>query len=222
MKKKTKPIVKSYAVFGLGKFGQSVALELSQMGADVLAVDIDEERVAEVANDVTCAVRADICDAKTMETLGIAGMDGVIVAITGSMHASVMGVIIAKEAGVPYVFAKAQDEVHVKILEKLGADKVLIPEKESGISVAHSVMAGSFVDFIELSERVCMIELRPKREWIGKTLRQLDLRRKERVNIIAVRENGEIDAMPDPDRALTAQMNLLVMVDERDVTRLYE
>lgn len=222
MSKKNRPAKKSYAVFGLGKFGQSVAVELANMGADVLAVDIDEERVAEIANQVTCAVRADICDAGTMANLGISNMDGVIVAITGSMHASVMGTIIAKEAGVPYVFAKSQDDVHTKILSKLGADRVLIPEKESGVSVAHSVMAGSFIDFIELSERVRMIELRPKSEWIGKSLRQLDLRRKEHINIIAVREKGEITATPDPDKALTADMNLLVIVDERDVSKLYE
>jgi len=222
MAKKNKPTKKSYAVFGLGKFGQSVALELSRMGADVLAIDIDEERVAEVADDVTCAVKADICDAGTMATLGIGNMDGVIVAITGSMHASVMGTIIAKEAKVPYVFAKSQDDIHSKILEKLGANKVLIPEKESGVSVAHSVMAGTFIDFIELSERVRMIELKPKNEWIGKTLRQLDLRRKSRINIVAVRENGEVCPTPDPDKPFTEDMSMLVMVDERDIHRLYE
>jgi len=188
----------------------------------VLAIDIDEERVAEVADFVTCAVKADICDAGTMATLGIKNMDGVIVAITGSMHASVMGTIIAKEAGVPYVFAKSQDDIHSKILKKLGADKVLIPEKESGVSVAHSVMAGSFVDFIELSEKVRMIELKPKSEWLGKTLRDLDLRKRSRINIVAVREGGEICPTPDPDKPLTTAMTLLVMVDERDVKRLYD
>ena len=148
MKKKVDVTHKSYAVLGLGKFGSSVAEELSRTGADVLAVDCNEERVAELADKVTCAVKADVCDTGTMATLGLSNMDGVVVAITGSIHASVLGTILAKEAGVPYVMAKSQDEVHSKILEKVGADKVLIPEKESGISAAHAIMSGTFMAFI--------------------------------------------------------------------------
>ena len=222
MKKKVDVTHKSYAVLGLGKFGSSVAEELSRMGADVLAVDCNEERVAELADKVTCAVKADVCDTGTMATLGLSNMDGVVVAITGSIHASVLGTILAKEAGVPYVMAKSQDEVHSKILEKVGADKVLIPEKESGISAAHAIMSGTFMDFIELSERVSMIELTPKSEWLDKSLRELDLRRKRRINVIAIRENGEVSPNPDPDKKITKEMSLLVLVDRRDIARLYE
>lgn len=222
MKKKVDVTHKSYAVLGLGKFGSSVAEELSRMGADVLAVDCNEERVAELADKVTCAVKADVCDTGTMATLGLSNMDGVVVAITGSIHASVLGTILAKEAGVPYVMAKSQDEVHSKILEKVGADKVLIPEKESGISAAHAIMSGTFMDFIELSERVSMIELTPKTEWLDKSLRELDLRRKKRINVIAIREKGEVSPNPDPDKKITKEMSLLVLVDRRDIARLYE
>lgn len=222
MAKKNSVTHKSYAVLGLGKFGTSVAEELSRMGADVLAIDCDEDRVAEVADMVTCAVKADVCDVATMATLGLSNMDGVVVAITGSMHASILGTILAKEANVPYVMAKAKDEVHIKILEKVGADKVLIPEKESGVSVAHSIMSGTFMDFIELSERVRLIELAPKKEWLGKSLKELDLRRTTRTNVVAVRENGEIRPNPDPDKKITKDHSLLVLVDRRDISRLYE
>ncbi len=221
-KKKVNVAKRSYAVLGLGKFGSSVAIELSRMGADVLAVDCNEERVAELADIVTCAVKADVCDTGTMATLGLSNMDGVVVAITGSIHASVLGTILAKEAGVPYVMAKSQDEVHSKILEKVGADKVMIPEKESGIATAHAIMSGTFMDFVELSESVSMIELTPKSEWIGKSLRELDLRKKKRINIIAMRENGEISPNPDPEKKLTDKISLLVLVDRRDIKRLYE
>ena len=122
----------SFAVIGLGKFGSSVAMELAAAGAQVLAIDRDEERVSDIADHVTYAVRADVCDGKVMASLGISNMDAVIVAITGSLDASIMASIMAKEAGVPLVIAKAKEDMHAKILRKTGADRVIIPERESG------------------------------------------------------------------------------------------
>ncbi len=133
---------KSFAVLGLGKFGMSVARELSREGSEVLAVDIDREMVHEVADDVTCAICADVRDTDTLETLGLSNMDGVIIAITGDLNASVMATLFAKEAGVPFILAKAEDDVHTKILKKIGADKVIIPERESGIRTAREIVSG--------------------------------------------------------------------------------
>jgi trk system potassium uptake protein TrkA len=182
---------KSYAVIGLGRFGSAVAKELAKGGADVLAIDINEENVSNIAEYVTHAVKADVTDADTMETLGIGNMDTVIVAVGRSMEASILATITAKELGVPYVIAKAQDEMHTKILAKVGADRVIIPEKESGIRIARTLINGNCLDFIELSDHVSMVEIPVRQEWIGKNLRELDLRRVYKVNVIAYEAKGK-------------------------------
>lgn len=212
---------KSYAVIGLGKFGAAIAEELSRAGAEVLAVDNDEERVHELASIVTCAVKADVCDAESMETLGLSNMDGVVVAITESLDASIMGTILAKEAGVDYIIAKARDAIHARILEKVGADKVIVPEKESGVRIARSMMSGKFLDFIELSDRIRMIEIPVKEDWIGKTLIELNLRKSKKINVIAVRNvDEEVIVNFDPERPIKAGMSMLITVDRNDIAKL--
>ena len=198
MKKKN-----SYAVVGMGRFGSSVAKELSKSGADVLAIDLNEERVRLIAEHVTYAVKADITDAETVASLGLSNMDAVVVAVTRSMDASIMATIMAKENGAPYVIAKAMDEMHAKILRKVGADRVIIPEKESGIRIAKGLMNGKFLDFFELSEHISMVEIPIQEEWIGKNLRQLDFRREHSVNVIAYEEEGkEVIVNIPPDMPL--------------------
>ncbi|MBQ9135417.1 MAG: TrkA family potassium uptake protein [Lachnospiraceae bacterium] len=217
-----KPEKQSFAVIGLGKFGSHVAMELAAAGASVLAVDINEERVADIAEHVTYAVRADVCDSKAIQSLGISNMDAVIVAITGSLDASIMATILAKEAGVKLVIAKAKEEMHAKILKKTGADRVIIPERESGIRVAHNILAGNFLEFIEISQRVRMVEVEIKPEWVGKTLRELKLRNKYQVNVIALKESMDSDVMMniDPDMKLKEGMSLWLVVDKNNVDRL--
>ena len=198
MKKKN-----SYAVVGMGRFGSSVAKELSKGGADVLAIDLNEERVRLIAEHVTYAVKADITDAETVASLGLSNMDAVVVAVTRSMDASIMAAILAKENGAPYVIAKAMDEMHAKILRKVGADRVIIPEKESGIRIAKGLMNGKFLDFFELSEHISMVEIPVQEEWFGKNLRQLDFRREHSVNVIAYEEEGkEVIVNIPPDMPL--------------------
>ena len=217
-----KPEKQSFAVIGLGKFGSHVAMELAAAGANVLAIDIDEEKVADIAEYVTYAARADVCDSKAMQSLGISNMDAVIVAITGSLDASIMATILAKEAGVKLVIAKAKEELHAKILRKTGADRVIIPERESGIRVAHNILAGNFLEFIEISQRVRMVEVEIKPEWVGKTLRELKLRNKYQVNVIALKESRNSDVMMniDPDMKLREGMSLWLVVDKNNVERL--
>lgn len=198
MKKKN-----SYAVVGMGRFGSSVAKELSKSGADVLAIDLNEERVRLIAEHVTYAVKADITDAETVASLGLSNMDAVVVAVTRSMDASIMATIMAKENGAPYVIAKAMDEMHAKILRKVGADRVIIPEKESGIRIAKGLMNGKFLDFFELSEHISMVEIPVQEGWIGRNLRQLDFRREHSVNVIAYEEEGkEVIVNIPPDMPL--------------------
>ncbi|MBQ3583564.1 MAG: TrkA family potassium uptake protein [Lachnospiraceae bacterium] len=211
---------KSFAVFGLGKFGESVAIELAHAGAEVLAFDIDEEKVHEVAPFVTRAMRVDVCDVETMETLGISNMDGVIVAITGNLNASIMATIICKEAGVPYILAKTGEQIHATILKKVGADKVIVPEKESGLRVARSLISGNFREFIELSDKVRMIEISVKPEWVNKSLRQLNLRQKHKINVIGIRKDDEITLNLDPDVPIQNDCSFIVILDKHEIPNL--
>lgn len=211
---------KSFAVFGLGKFGESVAVELSQAGAEVLALDIDEEKVHEVAPYVTHALQADVCDVETMNTLGLSNMDGVIVAITGNLNASIMATIICKEAGVPYILAKSGEPIHSTILKKVGADRVFIPEKESGLRVARSLISGNFREFIELSDKVRVVEISAKPEWVNKSLRELDLRQRHKINVIGVRKNNEILLNMNPDIPIKKDYSLIVILDKHDLPGL--
>lgn len=211
---------KSFAVFGLGKFGRSVATELANAGADVLAVDNDKERVHAVADIVTCAVAVDIRDSEALDSLGISNMDAVVVAITGSLDISILAVIFAKESGVPYVIAKSRDETHTKILEKVGADKIVRPELEAGIRIARHLITGNILDFVELSETIKMIEINIKPEWAGHTLRELNLREREHINVIAIRENRELIVNPLPDKVLSRDLSMLITVEKKYLRKL--
>ena len=217
-----KPEEQSFAVIGLGKFGSHIARELAYAGAHVLAIDINEERVADIAEYVTYAVKADVCDDKAMQALGLSNMDAVVVAITGNLEAGVMATILAKEAGVKTVIAKAKEEIHAKVLQRTGADRVIIPEKDSGIRIAHNILAGNFVDVIEVSQTVRIVEMEIKPEWIGKTLKELKFRNKYQANVIAVKNTMEADAQTnvDPDMELQEGMILWLIMDKNHVERL--
>lgn len=211
---------KSFAVLGLGKFGISVAEEMARAGVDVLAVDLDEENVHYVADFVTCAMKVDVCDSEAMGSLGLSNMDGVIVAITGSLDASIMATIVAKEAGVPLVIAKAKDEIHARILKKVGADRIIVPERESGIRMARCLISGNFIDFISLSDHISMVEIPVRPEWVGKSLLELNLRGKAGVNVIAIRQGEELTVTVDPQMPLKADNTMWVTIDKKNIGKL--
>lgn len=210
----------SFIIFGLGKFGESIAAELSLAGADVLAVDADKDRVHEMADIVTRAVVADVRDAEAMQALGISNMDVAIIAITSHLDASILATIFCKEAGVPFICAKAKDTTHTRILEKVGADKIIIPEQESGIRVARHLLTGNIIDIVEISENIRMVEMAVRPEWVNCTLRELDLRNKENVNVIALRQGREINVTPSPDLPLSENMSLLIIADQNALGQL--
>lgn len=211
---------KSYVIFGISKFGRSVAEELTQAGMHVLAVDQDPDKVAQVADTVAMAVVGDVTDQKEMEPLGLSNFDAAIVATTGDLSASVMGVILAKEAGIPLVVVKASDEMQAKVFERLGADRVIIPEKESGARVARTLLMGGYKDMVELSDRVRLAEITLPAEWSGKTLRQLDLRGRHHLNVAAVRNQGDLVLNWEPDRPLPTGSSLVVIADRREFDKL--
>lgn len=211
---------KSFAVIGLGRFGRSIAMELSKLGADVMVIDNDEEKINRLSDYVTCAINVDVCDTDALISTGIANMDAVIVAMADYLEPSIMGVITAKDLGVPLVIAKARDHVTGSIYDKVGADKVVFPEKESGKRISKQLMCADFLEFFELSDSVSLIELMPKKEWIGKSLRELNLRRDYKINVIAVKENEDVNVAMDPDEPLKADCPLIITVKKEDMKRL--
>jgi trk system potassium uptake protein TrkA len=204
-------IKKSYAVFGLGRYGRAVAKELVNSGADLLAVDMDESIVNSAIADIPLCKCADITDAEVIRQLGIANVDVVIIAMANNLEASVMAVMLCKEAGVKTVIVKCANEMHRRILSKVGADKVVFPENESGVRLAKNLLSAGFVDIIELSEDVSLLELDVQPEWVGKTLIQLDLRKKYAINVVAIRQNGGIQTNIDPHMELTRDMKIVVV-----------
>lgn len=211
---------KGFAVLGLGKFGMSVAVNLAKAGAEVLAVDLDEEKVHDIADIVTYSIKADVCDAEALASLGIGNLDCAVVAIADNLEASVMATILVKEMGVPYVLTKAQNEIHAKILEKVGADNVVFPEKEMGARVARNLTTGNFIDLFELTSNVSMVEMAVKTEWIGKSLRELNLRDRYGTNVIAIKKGDNLDVTPTPDEALIAGETIIITGANNDLKKL--
>ena len=213
-------INKSYAVFGLGRYGFAVAKELANNGVDVLAVDIDEAIVNSAIADIPFCKCADVTDLEVIKQLGIANMDAVIIAMANNLEASVMAVMLCKEVGVNTVIAKCGNEIHKKILNKVGADKVVFPEYESGIRLAKNLLSSGFVDVIELSNDVSLIELEDKPEWVGKTLVELNLRKKYAINVIAIRQVNGLEINIDPTMKLDKNMQLVVITNTSKISKL--
>ena len=178
----------SYAIFGLGKYGRAVAKELVENGMEVLAVDIDEDIVNSVVSEIPYCKCADITDEDVIKQLGIANFDVVVIAMATNLEASVMATMLCKEAGVKTIIVKCASEMNCKILSKVGADKVVFPENESGVRLAKNLLSSGFIDIIELSKDVSMVELDVKPEWEGKNLLELNLRKKYSVNVVAIVE----------------------------------
>lgn len=212
-------MVKSYAVLGLGSFGKSVARSFMELGIEVLAVDRNKIIVNEIASEVTYAVQMDVTNEDALKSIGIEKMDGVIVAIGENLEASVMATLLVKELGVPYVVAKAETDMQKKILEKIGADKVVFPEKEMGIRLAKNI-AGNFLDVFDLSSKDSMVELKVKEEWIGKSIRELDFRNRYHLNIVAFRRGGKLDSFPDPDDVLQQDDIIITVGKNEDLSRI--
>ena len=211
---------KSIAVLGMGRFGQFLTAELSRNGADVLIADGDEEIIRRFANQVSCAIKADLNDPEVIRGLGLAGVDTAVVAMGSSLDASIMCVMVAKELGVPHVIAKAASLRMGEILRRVGADEIIYPEKESAELTARRLLSSDFLEFFELGSELCVFSMKPKKEWVGKTLRELNLRGRLKVNVIAMREDGHTSATMDPDRPLSADADLFAVADHEALDKL--
>lgn len=211
---------KNYAVLGLGRYGFAVAKELSDSGAQVLAVDTNPNIVNAAGMFIPICKCADITDEDVIERLGISNMDTVIIAMASNLEASVMATALCKEAGVKTVITKCADEMHQKILSKVGADITVFPEKESGIRLAKNILSSGFVDMIELSDEVSMVEVDMRSEWVGKSLIELNLRKKYGINVVAVKENDAITTDIDPAAPFSENSKLIVIADTDKLLKL--
>ena len=211
---------KTYAVFGLGRYGTAVARELVKNGMEVIAIDIDQKIVNDAAAYLPVCKCADLTDAEVIERLGIGNIDTVIVCMAGSLESSVMAITLCKEAGVKTVIAKCGNEMHRKILLRVGADQVVFPEKESGTRLAKNLLSSGFIDMISLSKDVSMVEIDVKDEWIGKNLIELNLRKKYGFNIVAIKKDGEVSVSINPEQALDGETTLIVIANVAKLGKL--
>jgi len=212
---------KQFAVIGMGRFGSSVAKTLYNMGFDVLAIDMDEHRIQEVTSMVTHAVIADCTDEETLRALGIRNFDVVVVAIGADIQASILTTLILKEMGIPMLVVKAQNELHGKVLEKIGADKVIFPERDMGRRVAHHLISPNIVDYIELSDDYSILEIQVKPQHIGKSLRELDIRAKYGCNVMAIKHDDKMNISPRADDLLE-DGDVLVVVGSNEDLKQFE
>jgi len=214
--------MKQFAVIGIGRFGSAVAERLYELGHEVLAIDTDEEAIQKISDKVTHSVAADATDESVLKSLGIRNFDVGVVAIGSDIQSSIIVTLMLKEMGVPYVVAKAQNDTHAKVLLKIGADRVVFPERDMGERVAHNLVATNIMEYIELSSEHSILEFIVPRNWIGKDLRDLNLRAKYGVNAVGIKntENNHINISPKADYEIKEGDILIVVGNNDDLKKI--
>lgn len=212
--------MRSYIVVGLGRFGSEVARRLCELGCEVLVIDTRNELVQQLSSDVTQAAVADARDKEVLRALGAADFDCAIVAIGDSLGDSVLATMNLKELGVPYVVCKAHDETHRQVLMKLGADKVVIPEQEQACRLARNLSSPNVLDYIELSDAHGIIEVPAPASWIGKSLKNLNVRAELGVNIIAIKQGSSVNVSPGADYEILPGDVMVVLGDTAALDRV--
>lgn len=191
--------MKSYLVLGLGRFGRSFAQTLSEHGCDVLGVDRNNQVVQEMSDIITHVVCAESSNEEFLRSVGVNNFDAAIVAMGGNIQASVLTTVLLKELGAKYVLAKAQNDLHAKVLYKVGADRVVFPERDMGIKAANNMISTKIIDMIELSPEYSIMEIAIPTAWVGKTIGELAIRAKYGVNVLAIKKETGINASPNAD-----------------------
>ncbi len=212
--------MKQFIVVGLGRFGSSLATTLYNAGYDVMGVDSDQEIIQNIVDNITHAVQADATDENTLKALGARNFDVAIVSIGGNIQASILVTLILKEIGIKYVVAKAQNELHGKVLYKIGADRVVFPERDMGIRVAHNLVSSNILDYIELSPEYSIVEITAIPAWFDKSLRQLDMRIKYGLNVMAIKRHNDVIISPHADDMILKGDVLVVVGQKRDIEKL--
>jgi trk system potassium uptake protein TrkA len=211
---------KTYAIFGLGRYGTAVARELVNNGMEVIAIDRRQNIVNDAAAFLPVCKCADVTDPEVIERLGIAEIDTVIICMATNLESSVMAITLCKEAGVKTVIAKCASEMHRKIFLRVGADEVVFPENESGIRLAKNMVSSGFMDMLSLSKDVSIVEIDVKDDWVGKNLIELNFRKKYGFNIIAIRKGEQVEVSFDPSAPLTKEMTLVVVANTSKLKKI--
>lgn len=210
---------RDYAVIGLGRFGGSVCRELSMEGMDVLAIDIDEDKVNEFKNIASHAVIVDSTDEISLKELGIKNIDHVIVSIGDNIQASILTTVILTDLEIKKITVKAQSDYHEKILNKIGADQVVHPERDMGKRIAHSIISNNILDYLELSDEYSIVEVKAGRKMLGKTVVELDIRANYGCNVVAIKQEKEINVSPSEEDVLQEDDILIVIGADKDISR---
>lgn len=213
-------MVKQFVVIGCGRFGQSVAIKLAELGAEVMVVDDNEEIIQNISDKVTYAVQADATDENAIKALGIRNFDVAIVTIGSDIQSSILVTLLVKELGVKHIVAKAQTAAHAKVLYKIGANRVVFPEKEMGVKVAKSLVSSNVLDLIDLAPEYSILEITMNDEWVGKSLVEINMRRRYQISVIAIRREDEVDINVEPDRILMKDDVLIVIGNNSDLKKI--
>lgn len=211
---------KQFAVIGLGHFGSSIAKTLYSLGNEVLVIDDSEDRVKSISDHVTHAVQADATDENVLRSLGIKNFDIAVVSIGSDIQSSIMITLLLKEAGVKYVVARASNELHASVLYKVGADRVVLPERDLGIKTAHSISSDSVFDYIQLSPEYSILEISAIPEWEDKTLSELNIRAKYGINVIAIKRDKDINVSPRGEDLILPGDILVVIGSANDLSKI--
>ena len=212
--------MKSYVVIGLGRFGTEMALKLYDCGEDVLAIDTDENIIDKISDRVTKAAAADARDLDVLRKLGVEDFDRAVVAVGSDLAASALITMNLKTLGVPFIICKAHDDTYREILEKLGADRVIIPEREMADKLANGLTTAGVMEYIELSSEYGIVEITPPTEWLGKTIRALELRSRYGANVIAVRRGEDLRIPPEIDTPLEDDFILVILGSYKVIEKL--
>ena len=212
--------MKQYIVIGCGRFGSSLATTMNLLGHQVMAIDKSEEIIQNLSDKVTHVAAVDVTDEYALRSLGLGNFDVAIIAIGSDIRASIMATLIAKEMGVEQVVCKAKDELQAKVLYKIGADRVVFPERDMGIRVAHNLVSSSILDYIELSPDYSIIEIESPKEWYGKSMKELSLRSKYGINVMAIKRNNEVNISPDADDVINKDDIVVAIGSAEDLTKL--
>ena len=206
---------KQYLVIGCGRFGSSVAKKMCQLGNEVLVIDKDEDSINNIAELVTHTAIVDVTEERDLKSIGLGNFDVVIVAISSDIRASIMATVMAKEMGVPKVVCKAKDELQAKVLYKIGADKVVFPERDMGIRLAYNLASENILDQINLDPEYSIMEIVTPQNWVGKTIIELNLRAKYDITVLAVKTQSGLKVMPSPNYKMQ-EKNILIIIGNTD------
>jgi trk system potassium uptake protein len=212
--------MKQFAVIGLGRFGASIARYLYSAGFEVMAVDKDMDRIEAIKDEVTHALQVDVTSESAIKALGLNNFDVVVVSIASDLESSILVTLTAKELGAKYIVAKARSESHAKVLSKIGADKIVFPERDMAERIAHNIISSNILDYIELSPEYRIMEVAALDEWNNRSLGQLDMRRKYGINVLAIKQGDKINVFPRAEDVINQDSIIIAVGHNDDLDRI--